>query len=164
MAENSLRSLSKLNARKFAREIANGRNILYKLLIIKTPWRRGRDSNPRYPFRYAGFQDRSHQPLGHLSAVRGTLRLYGELSRFGDRRLEQWALPGAQSDSRSPRLPLSAAPCAATSCLATHRPGRPTHRSCAGPRSSRRNGPQRRGLWRRHRRNRPPVTRYCHRR
>ena len=26
-------------------------------------WRRGRDSNPRYPFRYAGFQDRSHQPL-----------------------------------------------------------------------------------------------------
>src|ERR1700730_14805282 len=30
-------------------------------------WRRGRDSNPRYPFRYAGFQDRCHQPLGHLS-------------------------------------------------------------------------------------------------
>src|SRR5208337_3801025 len=30
-------------------------------------WRRGRDSNPRYPFGYAGFQDRSHQPLGHLS-------------------------------------------------------------------------------------------------
>src|ERR1700733_1232544 len=30
-------------------------------------WRRGRDSNPRYPFGHAGFQDRSHQPLGHLS-------------------------------------------------------------------------------------------------
>src|SRR5580658_1771066 len=30
-------------------------------------WRRGRDSNPRYPFGYAGFQDRCHQPLGHLS-------------------------------------------------------------------------------------------------
>ncbi len=30
-------------------------------------WRRGRDSNPRYPFGYTGFQDRSHQPLGHLS-------------------------------------------------------------------------------------------------
>ena len=30
-------------------------------------WRRGRDSNPRYRFGYAGFQDRSHQPLGHLS-------------------------------------------------------------------------------------------------
>jgi hypothetical protein len=34
----------------------------------KEVWRRGRDSNPRYPFGYAGFQDRSHQPLGHLSA------------------------------------------------------------------------------------------------
>ena len=33
-------------------------------------WRRGRDSNPRYPFGYAGFQDRSHQPLGHLSGNR----------------------------------------------------------------------------------------------
>ena len=32
-------------------------------------WRRGRDSNPRYPFGYAGFQDRCHQPLGHLSAI-----------------------------------------------------------------------------------------------
>ena len=42
--------------------------ILYKSLIILTLWRRGRDSNPRYPFGYAGFQDRSHQPLGHLSA------------------------------------------------------------------------------------------------
>src|SRR6266481_6619449 len=30
-------------------------------------WRRVRDSNPRYPLRYAGFQDRCHQPLGQLS-------------------------------------------------------------------------------------------------
>ena len=35
--------------------------------VIRTAWRRARDSNPRYPFGYAGFQDRSHQPLGHLS-------------------------------------------------------------------------------------------------
>jgi hypothetical protein len=34
---------------------------------VQTVWRRGRDSNPRYPFGYAGFQDRCHQPLGHLS-------------------------------------------------------------------------------------------------
>src|ERR1035438_3772270 len=34
-----------------------------------TKWRRARDSNPRYPFRYAGFQDRSHQPLGQLSVL-----------------------------------------------------------------------------------------------
>src|SRR5260370_28374543 len=33
-------------------------------------WRRGRDSNPRYPFRYAGFQDRCHQSLGPLSVAR----------------------------------------------------------------------------------------------
>src|SRR6478672_2259583 len=31
-------------------------------------WRRVRDSNPRYPSGYAGFQDRCHQPLGQLSA------------------------------------------------------------------------------------------------
>ncbi len=31
-------------------------------------WRRGRDSNPRYPFGYSGFQDRLFQPLTHPSA------------------------------------------------------------------------------------------------
>src|SRR5258708_2843685 len=31
-------------------------------------WRRERDSNPRYPFRYSGFQDRLFQPLTHPSA------------------------------------------------------------------------------------------------
>jgi hypothetical protein len=30
-------------------------------------WRRERDSNPRYPFGYSGFQDHRHRPLGHLS-------------------------------------------------------------------------------------------------
>src|SRR6476620_4510824 len=33
-------------------------------------WRRGRDSNPRYPCRYAAFRVRCMQPLCHLSAVR----------------------------------------------------------------------------------------------
>ena len=32
-------------------------------------WRRERDSNPRYPFEYSGFQDRLFQPLTHPSAV-----------------------------------------------------------------------------------------------
>ena len=32
-------------------------------------WRRVRDSNPRYPSGYAGFQDRCHQPLGQLSVT-----------------------------------------------------------------------------------------------
>ena len=31
-------------------------------------WRRERDSNPRYPFGYSGFQDRLFQPLTHPSA------------------------------------------------------------------------------------------------
>jgi hypothetical protein len=30
-------------------------------------WRRERDSNPRYPFGYSGFQDRPFQPLTHPS-------------------------------------------------------------------------------------------------
>ncbi len=47
----------------------------------KRYWRRGRDSNPRYPFGHAGFQDRSHQPLGHLSASDSILHAGSYLSR-----------------------------------------------------------------------------------
>ena len=36
---------------------------------VQTAWRRERDSNPRYPFRHSGFQDRLFQPLTHPSAV-----------------------------------------------------------------------------------------------
>jgi hypothetical protein len=36
----------------------------------QTSWRRGRDSNPRYPFGYSGFQDRLFQPLTHLSTMK----------------------------------------------------------------------------------------------
>src|SRR5579863_9536128 len=35
--------------------------------VVQTAWRRERDSNPRYPFRYSGFQDRLFQPLTHPS-------------------------------------------------------------------------------------------------
>src|SRR5258707_1269092 len=41
-------------------------------------WRKGWDSNPRYPCRYAGFQDRCLKPLGHPS-VSG----YPRLSKAG---------------------------------------------------------------------------------
>jgi hypothetical protein len=44
---------------------------LAKLLIY---WRKGWDSNPRYPCRHAGFQDRCLKPLGHPS-VFGVQRL-----------------------------------------------------------------------------------------
>ena len=36
--------------------------------VVQTRWRRERDLNPRYPFRYSGFQDRLFQPLTHPSA------------------------------------------------------------------------------------------------
>ncbi len=39
-----------------------------------TKWRKRRDSNPRYPFRYASFQDWSHQPLGHSSSLKFSMR------------------------------------------------------------------------------------------
>jgi hypothetical protein len=32
-------------------------------------WRKGWDSNPRYPCRHAGFQDRCLKPLGHPSVT-----------------------------------------------------------------------------------------------
>src|SRR5580700_9182539 len=32
-------------------------------------WRKGWDSNPRYPCRHAGFQDRCLKPLGHPSGA-----------------------------------------------------------------------------------------------
>ena len=34
---------------------------------LRNEWRRERDSNPRYPFGYSGFQDRLFQPLTHPS-------------------------------------------------------------------------------------------------
>ncbi len=40
----------------------------------QTKWRKRRDSNPRYPFRYASFQDWSHQPLGHSSSLKFSMR------------------------------------------------------------------------------------------
>ena len=36
--------------------------------------RRRRDSNPRYPYEYAGFQNRCLKPLGHSSKSRGAWR------------------------------------------------------------------------------------------
>ena len=48
-----------------------GNDFCSVLIWMRDPrrqWRRVRDSNPRYPSGYAGFQDRCHQPLGQLSA------------------------------------------------------------------------------------------------
>ena len=35
-------------------------------------WRKGRDSNSRYRYRYAAFRERCLQPLGHLSLLNQT--------------------------------------------------------------------------------------------
>src|SRR6476659_4685217 len=45
-------------------------NKLMMYLILKDWIRRRRDSNPRYPSGYSGFQDHRHRPLGHPSAVK----------------------------------------------------------------------------------------------
>ena len=50
--------------------------------------RTGRDSNSRYPCRYAGFRDRCLQPLGHLSSQDISLE------NIGTRRSKQPALRG----------------------------------------------------------------------
>src|SRR5206468_8392069 len=39
---------------------------------VSEGWRRERDSNPRYPSGYSGFQDHRHRPLGHPSASKNS--------------------------------------------------------------------------------------------
>ena len=47
-------SLSPSEARGFDRKLAKDRMMyFYMLLIIRTLWRRGRDSNHQYPYEYA---------------------------------------------------------------------------------------------------------------
>src|SRR3989344_8295304 len=43
--------------------------ISYNKLLIKT-WRRGWDSNPRYPYGYTVFPGLRLKPLGHLSKIK----------------------------------------------------------------------------------------------
>src|SRR5690606_9246062 len=75
-----------------------------------TSWRRGRDSNPRYGFPYAGLANLCLPPLGHLSAREGgqhSCRSRTPLRRRG----------GGEAGGRSPR----------------DRPARPLRRRVAGP-------------------------------
>src|SRR5947209_8270068 len=52
-------------------------------LTSTTNWRRGRDSNSRYPFRYVRFRGGCLQPLGHLSALTsGRSCQLGQFSKF----------------------------------------------------------------------------------
>src|SRR5206468_8861514 len=67
-SENELPELSSSSDRERARKCGLLRCSGEKFSDLRTVWRRERDSNPRYPFRYSGFQDRLFQPLTHLSA------------------------------------------------------------------------------------------------
>src|SRR5215510_2578100 len=46
------------------------KKIRIKSICYLIIWRRGRDSNPRYPCEYAAFRVRCFQPLSHLSGAR----------------------------------------------------------------------------------------------
>ena len=58
--------------------------IIYINNLHPTPWRRGRDSNPRRPCDLSGFRDRYIQPLCHLSGGADSSRIHaaGALSVF----------------------------------------------------------------------------------
>ena len=47
---------------------ARGTIVTKNQYLNASTWRRGRDSNPRYPCEYAAFRVRCFQPLSHLSA------------------------------------------------------------------------------------------------
>ena len=44
-------------------------SFIHPLSFALQRWRRGWDSNPRYPYEHNGFRDRPIQPLSHLSAL-----------------------------------------------------------------------------------------------
>src|ERR1700687_1681394 len=62
-------------------------NNLIITICYKIYWRKGWDSNPRYPCRHAGFQDRCLKPLGHPShgpPHEGTRRGLQAIAQAGD--------------------------------------------------------------------------------
>jgi hypothetical protein len=65
--ESLLSSLSEDHSRELGGNRGGTLTVSLKLLILQILWRRVRDLNPRYPFRYVGFQDRCNQPLCQLS-------------------------------------------------------------------------------------------------
>jgi hypothetical protein len=62
--------------------------------------RRGRDSNPRYPSGYSGFQDHRHRPLGHLSNIESAGTPAPRLAAFTRSR----SVPAAPVHRRGPLL------------------------------------------------------------
>ena len=69
-------------------------------------WRKGWDSNPRYPCRHGGFQDRCLKPLGHPSAERHGLSKAGQ----GGEGLFANGVPAACRSGSPNRLALGTSP------------------------------------------------------
>ena len=67
----AIRNLAKLRGNSRVSRLC-----ILQAIDSKYTWRRERDSNPRYPFRYNGFQDRRYQPLTHPSASDVHPRIY----------------------------------------------------------------------------------------
>lgn len=69
-----------------------------RLMSVKSMtwvWRKGWDSNPRYPCGHAGFQDRCLKPLGHPSNCSRIKQLEGKASRTGCEQERSWGQLGA---------------------------------------------------------------------
>ena len=137
---------------------------MFRDVLQKRSWRRGRDSNPRYPFGYAGFQDRSHQPLGHLSAVCRSSSIVRRIVLIDSAASGPTHPDGAQTEKRERAAPASCSRIASNVCLLVDRPGYSRHRSCADPQASRRSGLRQRGSLCRHIQSRRPATQYRRRR
>ena len=84
---------------EIAQKIAASAAVLRNCAEWLTLWRRARDSNPRYPFRYNGFQDRRFQPLTQLSASGDCpMPVYRRRRNEPERGLSASAAPGAIVD------------------------------------------------------------------
>ena len=76
------------------------------LSLLESYWRRGRDSNPRYPLRYVRFRGGSFQPLTHLSGEQ--LWLSVERARLGiARAVDRTLVAGMQQGVRTHRSRLN---------------------------------------------------------
>ena len=119
-------ALTVLQASRMSLDGQDGKCAFYSIEWIRKRW----DSNPRYGFPHAGFQDRFLKPLGH-SSIRSKAGLFGRLLETGlpcrcNPSLDGWLF---SSFGRSVNVPAAAfasmagGACAAAACA--KEPGTP---------------------------------------